>query len=293
MKGMSIARWLIPFVGVWALLLFGQASAQAQACRYVLGFAAIHSQIPNIVGDCRSNEMYDALGNSNQLTTNGLMQWRKADNFTAFTDGYRTWVNGPCGIEERLNSQRFPWEANPDRLTIVGSRCGAAPPQPAVVPTPAPGAAVIQFWADQTDIRRGQCTEIHWNVQNIDSVYFDETGVTGQGHREVCPKKDETFVLDVRLRDGRMEQRRITINVDHAQGQPRVDFYADRESISRGSCTRIHWKTENIESVYFEGQGVTGNESREVCPTSNHTYRLDVHLHGGQVETHKVKVEVR
>jgi len=34
-----------------------------------------------------------------------------AYNVTAFTDGYRTWVNGPFGIEERLNSQRFPWEA--------------------------------------------------------------------------------------------------------------------------------------------------------------------------------------
>ena len=49
------------------------------------------------------------------------MVWRKADNFTAFTDGYRTWVNGPDGLQQRLNSQRFAWEANPDGLPVIGA----------------------------------------------------------------------------------------------------------------------------------------------------------------------------
>ena len=35
---------------------------------------------------------------------------RKADNWTAFTDGYRTWINGPNGLEQRLNTERFEWE---------------------------------------------------------------------------------------------------------------------------------------------------------------------------------------
>jgi hypothetical protein len=39
--------------------------------------------------------------------------------WTAFTDGYHTWVNGPHGVAERLNSRRFAWEANPDGLPIV------------------------------------------------------------------------------------------------------------------------------------------------------------------------------
>jgi hypothetical protein len=28
-------------------------------------------------------------------------------------------VNGPNGIAQRLNTQRFSWEANPDRLPVV------------------------------------------------------------------------------------------------------------------------------------------------------------------------------
>jgi hypothetical protein len=38
------------------------------------------------------------------------MVWRKADNWTAFTDGSTTWISGPNGVQERGNDQRFPWE---------------------------------------------------------------------------------------------------------------------------------------------------------------------------------------
>ena len=50
-------------------------------------------------------------GDGLQRTTTGLMVWRKADNWTAFTNGSRTWVNGPFGVMERANTERFDWEA--------------------------------------------------------------------------------------------------------------------------------------------------------------------------------------
>ncbi len=79
--------------------------------QFRLGFAALAAQLgPDIVGSPVENEHYAANGDSQQLTTKGLMVWRKADNWTAFTDGFRTWVNGPYGVQERLNSERFPWE---------------------------------------------------------------------------------------------------------------------------------------------------------------------------------------
>ena len=76
------------------------------------------------------NEHYNAIGDSNQQTTGGLLAWRKADNWTAFTDGYRTWINGPNGLEQRLNTERFEWEQDPP----------APAPEPTPVPTPAPVA---------------------------------------------------------------------------------------------------------------------------------------------------------
>ena len=94
--------------------------------RFVLGFKLIADQIPNIVGNPVENEWFDVRnGNSIQRTINpkkltpaglprdGMMVWRKSDNWTAFTDGYMTWVNGPYGLQARLNSERFPWENDP------------------------------------------------------------------------------------------------------------------------------------------------------------------------------------
>jgi len=73
------------------------------------------------VGQCVDNEGHNpANGDALQQTTDGLLVWRKLDNWTAFTDGYHTWINGPSGVAERLNSQRFAWEANPTGLPVIG-----------------------------------------------------------------------------------------------------------------------------------------------------------------------------
>jgi hypothetical protein len=88
----------------------GIAAQAAPMCRFQLGFAALRDALPAIVGGCLDDESYAANGDSLQHTSGGLLVWRKADNWTAFTDGYRTWVNGPAGIQQRLNSERFPFE---------------------------------------------------------------------------------------------------------------------------------------------------------------------------------------
>ena len=114
-------------------------------CQFVLGFKAVHDAIPAIVGECLDNQGFAPNGDSQQHTTNGLLAWRKADNWTAFTDGYRTWLIGPNGLQQRLNSERFPWEGDyhpspsvpasaPDPVQFVGSlvaRAGAPVPDPA------------------------------------------------------------------------------------------------------------------------------------------------------------------
>ena len=97
------------------------AVAESAPCRFQLGFAALQALLPSVVGACLDDETYSANGDSLQHTTNGLLVWRKADNFTAFTDGYYTWVNGPVGLQVRLNGQRFSWEANPTGLPVVAS----------------------------------------------------------------------------------------------------------------------------------------------------------------------------
>src|SRR5438132_10856275 len=114
------------------LLVFHLAQAQPGGCTFALGFASLDDLIPSIVGDCVTNETHDPLtGDALQQTTGGLLVWRKADNWTAFTDGSQSWVNGPLGLQQRQNDQRFWWEANPDGLAIIptpepGERCHTA-----------------------------------------------------------------------------------------------------------------------------------------------------------------------
>jgi hypothetical protein len=80
-------------------------------CDFQMGFAALRNQIPSTVGACKVNEHHNPEnGDALQETTGGLLVWRKADNFTAFTDGSRTWIAGPYGVQSRLNTEKFPWE---------------------------------------------------------------------------------------------------------------------------------------------------------------------------------------
>lgn len=89
------------------------ATSVAADCQFVHGFKLIKDQIPDVVGDCTENEHHNPEnGDGLQATTGGLLVWRKADNWTAFTDGYRTWINGPLGLQRRLNTERFPWEGD-------------------------------------------------------------------------------------------------------------------------------------------------------------------------------------
>ena len=109
------------------------ATAHAQpTCQFTLGFAQLHDLIPDFVGQCVDDEVHDpTTGDALQRTTNGLLVWRTSDNWTAFTDGSQSWVNGPLGLQRRSNDQRFGWEANPDGFPIYppptsGERCHTA-----------------------------------------------------------------------------------------------------------------------------------------------------------------------
>lgn len=95
------------------LFLAMATTAQAQtAPQFQLGFKALAEQIPDMVGVPLEVEHYGANGDSLQKTSKGLMVWRKADNFTCFTDGATSWVSGPNGLQSRSNSERFTWEGD-------------------------------------------------------------------------------------------------------------------------------------------------------------------------------------
>src|SRR5262245_13797651 len=93
--------------------------AQAR-CTFSLGFKALHNLIPDIVGDCVTDEMYNpSAGLILQVTRNGALLWFKGENSTLFTDGRIIWSLGPDGLSSR------PYDG-----PIVGPSSGDAPPAP-------------------------------------------------------------------------------------------------------------------------------------------------------------------
>jgi hypothetical protein len=126
--------------------------AQAANCEFMLGFKTLRDMIPEIVGSCRENEWHNAEnGDGLQQTTGGLMVWRKFDNWTAFTNGSITWINGPLGLQSRANTERFAWEGVAP--IPAPPPVGQSPaPAPAATPVPAAGPAItIRLSDDRVD----------------------------------------------------------------------------------------------------------------------------------------------
>jgi len=90
-----MARWsrFAAVLGALTLLTAMPPGSAAGACQFVLGFGAFADHLPLVMGQCLDDEQHDlASGDALQHTTTGLLVWRKADNFTAFTAVDGTWI---------------------------------------------------------------------------------------------------------------------------------------------------------------------------------------------------------
>ncbi len=146
--GLSVFLALSTFATAQAATATANDSSQAD-CQFVFGFQSLRDLIGHdVVGECLENEGPTASGDGvQQQTTGGLLVWRQADNWTAFTDGYYTWVLGPNGVQKRLNSERFEWEAD------YAPGGGIATPTPAPTAVPAPTAAPLPTAAPMSAAR--------------------------------------------------------------------------------------------------------------------------------------------
>jgi len=100
-------------------------SAQGQtSCAFGQGFATMRDLVgAAVVGDCREDErQLPGNGNAEQRTANGTLIYRALDGRLLFTNDSRTWINGPDGLIDRPNNQRFPWEG--DRQVIEALQHG-------------------------------------------------------------------------------------------------------------------------------------------------------------------------
>lgn len=57
---------------------------------------------------------------------------------------------------------------------------------------------------------------------------------------------------------------------------PYYNFFANPQYTAPGQCTSLRWDIDGVSQIYFNNQGVTGHESRTVCPYTTSTYTLRV-----------------
>lgn len=120
------------------LALMPLAASSEPVPEFRQGFKLLADLIPDVAGKPLENEHHNPLnGDALQRTDNGLMVWRKADNWTAFTNGSLTWISGPLGLQMRRNDERFDWEIEP-APTLVPTAVQPTSPESSAAPTKRP-----------------------------------------------------------------------------------------------------------------------------------------------------------
>jgi hypothetical protein len=95
-------------------------------------------------------------------------------------------------------------------------------PPTATFTAPAPPEPFLNFGADSTSIQAGQCTNLHWDSGNVESVYLDGMGVEGVGARQVCPAVSTPYNLVANYPGGQLT-RQVTVFVTGPPGPPVIN----------------------------------------------------------------------
>jgi hypothetical protein len=78
---------------------------------------------------------------------------------------------------------------------------------------------LVVFYHEGDQLAPGQCTTLHWAVQNAENVSLNGDPVDPQGHSYECPQSTSTYVLQAWNANETVEEE-ITIHVSSESSQP-------------------------------------------------------------------------
>ena len=212
MKNMMLALAAAGLLAAPSGALAAQPQPAPAACDFILGFKTLQALDPGDIGTCLDNQAFASNGDALQHTTKGLMVWRKSDNWTAFTNGYTTWINGPDGLVNRLNSGLlFPWEhpqASQAPATAAGPAQTGAPPSGTCTPF---AAAPANLPDTSQDFAAGMiamksmlpCFPLQLGTHTLGSGVT--ANCTGSAADIVCNESDGSVIEQVTAVDGSLK----------------------------------------------------------------------------------------
>ncbi|MCA9867358.1 MAG: transporter substrate-binding domain-containing protein [Anaerolineae bacterium] len=163
-------------------------------------------------------------------------------------------------------------------------------------PTPTPPATAtvspsIDFRADRTAIRAGECVIFSWNAGNASDAFFYAQGqqpdlnrVAVAGSQTECPPVTTTYELRVVMGNGTTETRTIRIDVQPSPAAPFFESFSVTPShqIAVGQCVDVRWRisgdvttirvTRN-ETTLWNGAPLSGT-SRDCPPAGEAAYSI-------------------
>lgn len=145
------------------------------------------------------------------------------------------------------------------------------------------GSSGIVFTSDKMQVAPGECANLSWSATDVREVRLNDSGVEGVATRRVCPEQTTTYTLSVLTTTGETVNRSLTITVTGATPTPTggpasAVFYAERYALPAGGCTTLHWRVQNVQSVFLDGEGVAGVGTRpNTCPDAmTQFYTLEI-----------------
>ena len=199
-------------------------------------------------------------------------------------------------------SEPVPAGTPPQVPTRRPTPVGATGPEPTATPTAAVVASAATatrtrtaaesvFWADRYNLAPGECTNLHWDVQNVTAVYFNGNPAEGKETRQMCPPQTTTYTLRVNSSSG-TQDRTVTLTVGAGNTRAAVEFTADATQVIKGQCTVLRWRAVDVREVFLNNDGVAGESSQEVCPEVTTPYELRVINTDGTTTTKRLTVTV-
>ncbi len=121
---------------------------------------------------------------------------------------------------------------------------------PTATPAPSPTATStatstplppqIEFYAEKSSLVEGECTTLHWKVEDVQAVYLNGTGVAGWGSQEVCPKETTTYSLRVIHQHGHETEHTLSIEVIPLPSPPPPEFPTSKGvSLQKSYCQDV------------------------------------------------------
>lgn len=102
-------------------------------------------------------------------------------------------------------------------------------------------ANLFRFWAEQYTLPANTCTTLHWQVQDVQSVFLGERGVTGQGTDLACvASTSQTYTLRIIDNSGQTLLKKLTLET----GDPGL---AVQEIIAQGVVSEVQ-RQEDVDS---------------------------------------------